>query len=168
MAGRDAETRRKARAAYIFKRQPGSLIAVQLKISEATFARWKKAAKEGGDDWDMARTANLIAGEGLESVLRVMIDEFVVMAQSVIEEIKTASTITIADKVKAIVSMADAMNKMTVSAGKLAPKISELGVAQDVMRRFLDFVRAEFPQHAAVILEIIEPFGEHLVEAYTT
>lgn len=168
MARRDGETRRKARAAYIFKRQPGSLIAAQLKISEATFARWKKAAKEGGDDWDMARTASQIAGEGLEEVLRNLIDEFVVMATSVMEEVKAADNLSLTDKVKALVSMADAMNKMTVSAGKLAPKISELGVAQDVMRRFLDFVRAEFPQHAAVILEIIEPFGEHLVEAYTS
>lgn len=167
MARSDAETRRKARAAYIFKRKPGSLIAAELKISEATFARWKKAAREAGDDWDMARTANQISGEGLESVMRVLVDEFTILAQSVLEEIKAAGTISISDKVKAIVSIADAMNKMTISAGKLAPKISELGVAQDVMRRFLDFVRAEFPQHAPVILEIIEPFGEHLVEAYT-
>lgn len=30
----------------------------------------------------------------------------------------------------------------------------------------LEFVRTEFPQHASVMLEILEPFGETLVGAY--
>lgn len=168
MARRDAETQRKARASYIFKRLPGSLVALQLGISEATFARWKKAAKAAGDDWDLAKAANTIAGEGLEAVVAAVVDDFMAMAQALLDDIKVSDKLSIAEKVKHLTSLADAMNKMTVSAGKLAPKISELGVAQDVMRRLLDFVRSEFPQHAAVILEIIEPFGDHLVEAYGT
>lgn len=164
---RDLETRRKARAEYVYKRLPGALIAVQLRISEATFARWKRAAKEAGDDWDMARAANTIAGQGLEAVVSHVVEDFTVMAQALLDEIKQNHGLTPGDKVKYLTSLADAMQKMVASAGKLAPKISELGVAQDVLRRLLDFVRAEFPQHAAAILEIIQPFGDHLVEAYT-
>lgn len=159
------EIRRRARADYVFKRMPASMIAISLQVSEATIGRWKKTAKEAGDDWDIARSANTIAGEGLEAVVGTVIEDFMVMSQALLEEIKHGE-LSIADKVKHLTSLADAMNKMTISAGKLAPKISELGVAQDVMRKLVAFVRSEFPQHAAVILEIIEPFGDSLAEAY--
>jgi hypothetical protein len=36
------------------------------------------------------------------------------------------------------------------------------------MSHLLDFVRQYFPQHAAAILEIIEPFGERLAGLYTS
>ena len=57
---------------------------------------------------------------------------------------------------------------MAASAKRFAPKVSELGVAQDVMAKLLDFVREEFPHHSAAILEIIEPFGARLTEIYTS
>ncbi len=66
-----------------------------------------------------------------------------------------------------LVSLSDAMTKMAASAKRFAPKVSELGVAQDVMAKLLEFVRETFPQHTAAILEIIEPFGEHLAGIYT-
>ena len=63
-------------------------------------------------------------------------------------------------------SLSDAFNKMVASAGRVAPKISELGVANDVLQRQAEFIREFYPQHAAAFLEIIEPFGERLVEVY--
>ncbi len=115
----------------------------------------------------MARSASIIAGEGIETVVSSVVEDFMIMAQALLEEIKNGE-LTMDQKVKQLVALADAMTKMTASAGKLAPKISELGVAQDVMRHLLDFVRQHFPQHAAVILEIIEPFGERLAGLYTS
>ena len=115
-------------------------IAAIHKISPSTFARWKRAAKEQGDNWDIARSASIIAGEGVEVVVSTVIEEFMIMAQSLLEEIKNGN-LNLEQKVKSLVSLADAMTKMTASAGKLAPKISELGVAQDVLSQMLDFVR---------------------------
>lgn len=163
----EKETRRKARSDYVYRRMTGATIALALNISQATFGRWKKAAKAAGDDWDIARSASIIAGEGIETVVSSVVEDFMIMAQSLLEEIKTGD-LTMEQKVKHLVALADAMTKMTASAGKLAPKISELGVAQDVMRHLLDFVRQNFPQHAAAILEIIEPFGERLAGLYTS
>lgn len=165
MAKTPQEIRRRARNDYIFKRLTGSLIAIELGISDGTFGRWKKEAKEAGDDWDRARSAHQIAGEGLEAVVGAVIEDFMIMSQAALDEIKEGQ-LPIADKIRFLTSIADAMNKMTVSAGKLAPRISELGVAQDVMQKLIAFVRADFPQYAPTILEIIEPFGETLVEAY--
>ncbi len=163
----EQDKRRKARADYIYRRMTGATISMTLDISQATFGRWKKAAKDAGDDWDIARTASIMAGEGIETVVSSVIEDFMIMAQSVLEQIKHGE-LPLDQKVKHLVALADAMTKMTTSAGKLAPKISELGVAQDVMQYLVDFVREKFPQHVAAILEIIEPFGESLARRYAS
>jgi hypothetical protein len=159
------DRRRKARSDYIYRRMTGSTVAALHGISEATFGRWKRAAKEAGDDWDVARSAAIIAGEGIEAVVSSVLEDFMIMAQSLLDEIKQVA-LPLEQKVRHLVALADAMTKMTSSAGKLAPRISELGVAQDVISQLLDFVRTHFPQHAAAILEIVEPFGERLAGLY--
>ena len=164
MASSD-DIRRKARSDFVYRRMTGKTISLAYDISEATFGRWKKAAKAAGDDWDLARSASVIAGEGMEAVVSSVLEDFMIQAQSLLEDIKSGD-LPIDQKVRHLVALADAMTKMTASAGRLAPKISELGVAQDVMKHLLEFVRANFPQHAAAILEIIEPFGERLAGLY--
>ncbi|GAA0311625.1 MULTISPECIES: DUF1804 family protein [Rhodovulum] len=166
MAASD-DTRRKARSDYVYRRMTGATIATAYGINQATFGRWKKTAKAAGDDWDLARSASIIAGEGIETVVSSVLEDFMIMAQSLLDEIKNGE-LPMDQKVRHLVALADAMTKMTASAGKLAPKISELGVAQNVMHHLLDFVRQHFPQHAAAILEIIEPFGERLTGLYSS
>lgn len=161
----DMDKRRKARSDYVYRRMSQATIAMAIGISQATFGRWKKAAKENGDDWDIARSASLMAGEGIETVVSSVVEDFMIMAQSLLDDIKNGE-LALDQKVKHLVALADAMTKMTASAGKLAPKISELGVAQDVMQYLVEFVRENFPQHIAAILEIIEPFGEQLARRY--
>lgn len=161
----DMDARRKARSDYVYRRMTATTISMTLGISQATFGRWKKSAKENGDDWDIARSASLMAGEGIETVVSSVVEDFMIMAQSLLDDIKNGE-LPLDQKVKHLVALADAMTKMTASAGKLAPKISELGVAQDVMQYLVEFVRENFPQHIAVILEIIEPFGEQLARRY--
>ncbi|TKD17944.1 DUF1804 family protein [Rhodobacter capsulatus] len=167
MARNNEDVRRKARSDYVFRRFTAATIAAAYGISEATVGRWKKAAKEQGDDWEKARTAHVIAGEGVEAVVSTVVEDFMMQAQEILEEIKSGEHST-KEKVAMLVSLSDAMTKMAASAKKFAPKISELGVAQHVMREMLDFVRENFPQHSAAILEIIEPFSERLAEIYTS
>lgn len=160
------DLKRKVRSDFVYRRMMQSTIAAAYGLSEATIGRWKKEAKEkNGDDWDMARTAHVIAGEGIETVVSTVLEDFMIQAQSTLDELKNGQHTT-QEKVGMLVALADAMTKITASAKRLAPKISELGVAQDVMSKFLDFVREHFPQHATVILEILEPFGEKLAELY--
>lgn len=161
------ELRRKARSDYVFRRFTQATIAAAYGISEATVGRWKKAAKEQGDDWDKARTAHVIAGEGVEAVVSSVVEDFMIQAQAILDEIKHGEHDT-QQKVTLLVALSDAMTKMAASAKRFAPKVSELGVAQDVMQKLLEFVQEEFPHHASAILEIIEPFGERLTEHYTS
>ncbi len=85
------DVKRKARSDYIFRRMMQSTIATAYGISEATVGRWKKAAKDNGDDWDKLRTAHVIAGEGVEVVVSSVVEEFMIQAQSILDEIKVGN-----------------------------------------------------------------------------
>ncbi|MCH2165923.1 MAG: DUF1804 family protein [Marinovum sp.] len=168
----DSDKRRQARSEYVYKRKTLAMIGLSVGVSSNTIGRWKRAAKAIGDDWDTARSAHMIAGEGLDAVITTVVEEFMIMAQAAIDDLKADALknrddqMPIDKRISMMTSLADAMTKMTNSAGKLAPKISELGVAQDVIRRLMEFVKEHYPDHAHVILQIAEPFSDHLVEAY--
>lgn len=164
----DLDTRRKARSDYVYRRMSLSTIALTLNVSQATIGRWKKAAKEDGDDWDMARSAAVIAGEGLDTVVSSVVEDFVIMAQALLDEVKNNKDLNIDQKIKHMVALGDAMVKVTASAGKLAPKISELGVAQSVVRHLIEFVQEQFPQHISVVQEILVPFGDRIASAFSS
>lgn len=161
-----ADKKRTARRLFVLERQAIPTMAFTLGVSESTARRWKKEAKLAGDDWDVARSANALAGEGLESVVATVVEDFVALFQATIEQIKGSENIEPSEKVKLMASLSDAFNKMVASAGRVAPKLSELGVAQDVLQRFAEFIRKHHPDHAQTFLEVLEPFGEYLAEVY--
>lgn len=159
------EIKRKIRSDYVHRRMPATTIAALQKISPSTIGRMKKAAKKKGDDWDAARSASIIAGQGMDTVVSTIVEDFLLQAQALQETIKD-DELSPEAKVKCLIGLADAMIKMTSAAKRLAPKISELGVAQDVLKQMLEFVREEYPHHADAILEIVEPFGDQLTTRF--
>lgn len=163
---RDEDKKRQARKRFIFERQSVPTICLALGISDSTLRRWKKDARQLGDDWDVARSATMLAGEGLETVVASVVEDFVILFQATVEDVKSSETLQAADRVKLMASLSDAFNKMVSSAGRVAPKLSELGVANDVLSRLAEFVRIEFPQHSSAFVEILEPFGDRLAEVY--
>lgn len=162
----DAERRRDARRAFVHDRLAVPTIAITLGISEATLRRWKREARIGGDDWDTARAAATVSGAGLEQLVTQVVEEYVIAHQATLEALKSNTEISPVEKAKVLAGLADAFNKTVSSAGRLSPKISELGVAMDVLKRLGDFITQRYPQHASALLEVIEPFGDTLAEAY--
>ena len=159
------QLKKQARERYIFKRQSMPTISLALAVRASTIRRWKRDALSHMDDWDIARSAHMIAGQGLEAVVAATVEDFVILSQATIEDIK-ASGADSETKVKQLAALADAITKTVSAASRLAPKLSELGIAQDVLKRLSEFVSSEYPQHADAFLEILEPFGVELVKAY--
>ena len=112
-------------------------------------------------DYVHRRAASVMAGEGIDNVMTSILEDFMMEAHTLMQAIK-GDEVQVEDKFKSLVQLADAVTKMASSAKKFAPTISELGVAQDVLKQLLEFVRDEYPHHSQAILEIIEPFGEQL------
>jgi len=139
--------------------------AQKLKISPRTASRWKQEAFDAGDNWDKARAASLLAGEGAEAVSRVVLEEFLKLFQSTLDEI-TKEKLKPLEKAEAMSRLADAYTKTIRAIQKSAPELNRLAVASEVLQLLAKFVRDQFPAHASVFMEVLEPFGEELVKAY--
>ena len=163
---------REARRLFVVERMALPSIEVAIGVKASTVSRWKRKAKAGGDDWDLARKACLVAGEGLGPIMAATAERFVSIASQQMERIDALREIESEESpapekiVSMLASLADSMTKAVGAAGRLAPHVTQLGVAQDVLARMADFVEREFPEHAPAFLEILEPFGAELTAAY--
>lgn len=161
------ETKSKARALYVHSRYPLQTIATALDVSAVTVSRWKADARKKGDCWDMARSADTMAGEGFERLVSDAVEGFTIMFQVTMEQIRDAENMAPADKAKMMASLADSFNKMINSAGRAAPSLSKLGIATEVLSKLAEFIRSDFGEHQNAFLEILEPFGIEIAKAYS-
>lgn len=162
----DEATKRDVRTQYVHQRLALTSIALTTGVPLPTINRWKREAKDAGDNWDKARSAALISGEGISTLIAQSLEDFTVQFQSVMDELKEDTSLSSTDKVKLLATLSDAFNKTVAAASRAAPKLSALGIAYDVLQRLIKFVAREKPELADVISEILEPFGDELAEVY--
>lgn len=157
---------RAVRASYVFDQLGLEIAAMKHGIPEATARRWKRDAKQAGDDWDKARSAQMIAGGGIEDVVRQTLAVVVVQVQATVEAIQANPDMPPADKVQALASLADAYNKLMAASKRLMPETDKLAVAMDVVKRMAEFVAKKKPALAHEFVELMEPFGDEIARVY--
>lgn len=160
------ETRHQARTAYVRDLLPLDKIAVRLRVGERTLARWKLDSLNDGDDWDRARTAVRVSPENLEAMSQVLLEQFLVLHQATLEEVKNDKDMKPGEKVEAITRLADAFTKTMKAASRSAPQLSQLAIAGDVINRLARFVVEHHPEEGKALLVVLEPFGAELVKIY--
>lgn len=158
----NTQTRAAVRTSYIFEMLPLSQIATAHGVPLATLRSWKKRALDNGDDWDKLRGAQALAGEGVESIARQMVADYVVQHKALMEAVLASTEIKPAAKVAALASLADSFNKMIAASKRVLPETGELAVALRVLRLLGEYVQREYPQHANALLEVLEPFAAGL------
>lgn len=161
------KTQQKARNLYVHSHYNLSVISITLDVSNGTLARWKSNAQIGGDDWDIARSADMMSGEGFDKAVSKVIEDFMVMFQTAMDDIPNEKDLKASEKVKILASLSDAFTKMISSAGKVAPNLSKLGIATQILKLQAEFIQQKFPQHATAFLEILEPFGIEVAKEYS-
>ncbi len=157
---------RAVRAAFVFDQLGLESAAIKNGVPEATAKRWKREAKAAGDDWDKARSAQMIAGGGIEDVVRQTLAVVVQQVQATVETIQAAQDMPPAEKVKLLASLADAYNKLMAVSKRLMPETDKLAVAMDVVKRFGEHIAKHKPALAGEFVEQIEDFGEELARVY--
>lgn len=160
------DTRRAVRAAYVFDQLSLEIAAVKHGVPVATVRGWKRTGKELGDDWDKARAAQMIAGGGIEDVVRQTLGVVVQQVQATLELIQNSPDMRPEAKVQALASLADAYNKIMSASRRMMPETDKLAVATDVVKRLAEFTRTKHPKHAAALIEVLEPFADELARAY--
>ncbi|MDR0701305.1 MAG: DUF1804 family protein [Azoarcus sp.] len=161
------ETRRALRAAYVFDQMTLEVAALAKGVPVATARRWKLEAKRAGDDWDRARGAQMLAGGGMEDVVRQTLAAMVQQVQATVAEIQSGPDIPPADKVQMLASLGDAYNKLANASRRLMPETDKLGVAMDVLRRLGEFVGKTKPALAGEFVNVLEAFGDEIAKAYS-
>ncbi len=159
------EKRQALRGLYVHKGLGLDQAARSLDVSGRTATRWKQDAADQGDDWDKARAANLLAGEGAEAVSRAVLESFLNLFQTTVEQIQGEAMKPL-DKAEAMSRLADAYTKTTKAIQRSAPELSRLAVASEVIQAFAKFIKAKHPALAPGLLEVLEPFSEHVVTLY--
>lgn len=158
----DDVKKREVRRKYVVERQSLGTLALLVGVPESTLRRWKRDARDAGDDWDAARAATTLAGEGRDALIAGVIDDYVIQHQATIDDLKGKTDIAPGEKAKILASLADSFNKTISAAGRLSPQISQLGVAMKVLELLGDYIAREHPEHVLAFVEIIQPFGETL------
>ncbi len=163
---RDEQKLREPRKAYVIEGQSLPLAALAVGVPDGTARRWKREASEAGDDWDRARAAQTIQGAGRDNLLTKVVEDFVIQFQAAITAITENDNIAPLTRVEMLAKLSDAFTKTMAAAGRVSPKISELGVALDVLKRFGDYVSKNHPDGAETLIEALEGFGASLSEVY--
>ncbi|MEO5336882.1 MAG: DUF1804 family protein [Magnetospirillum sp. WYHS-4] len=166
MSRHGPEKRQALRAAYVHRRLPLPAAAAECGVPFDTARKWKDKARRDGDDWDKARAAGAMAGEAAVVLVRALIEDFINLHQSVLDAVKGDGEMPALAKVQALSMLADAFSKTMAAAGKAAPELSALAVAQEVLRMLGDFIRNNYPKHGPAFVEVLEPFGAEVAKRY--
>lgn len=160
------DTRRAVRVAFVFDQLPLEAAAIKAGVPSGTAKRWIREARAAGDDWERARSAQMIAGGGLEDVVRQTLAVVVQQVQATVEIINQSPDMDAATKVQMLVSLADAYNKLMSASKRMMPETDKLGVAMDTIKRLLEYAKGRYPSSTAMLVEMLEGFGEEVVKAY--
>lgn len=160
------ETTAKLRAAYVYDRLGIEAAADKVGISIATARRWKRDAETEGDDWDRARSAARLAGDGTAVVMQMVLDDYVTLHQATVEAVKTSTDVPPLARAEALAKLADAFTKIMSAISKASPQLNRLGVATDVLQRLSRYTAEVHPHHGEALLEVLEPFAAELARDY--
>lgn len=160
------ETSAKLRAAYVYDRLSLDAAAEKAGVSIATARRWKRDAEAGGDDWERARSAARLAGDGTQTIAQLILDDYLLLHQATVEGVKTATDVQPIQKAEILSRLADAFTKTMAAVSKASPQLNRLGVATDVLQRLSRYTAEVHPHLAEALLEVLEPFAAELARDY--
>ncbi|MDP2786622.1 MAG: DUF1804 family protein [Pseudomonadota bacterium] len=156
------DTRRAVRASFVFDQLGLEVAAVKVGVPVATARRWIREARAAGDDWERARSAQMIAGGGIEDVVRQTLAVVVQQVQATVDAIQQSADMDPATKVQMLASLADAYNKLMAASRRLMPETDAMAIRLDTIKRLGEFIRSKHPRHLNAFAEVLEPFAAEL------
>lgn len=156
----------KLRAAYVYDRMGLDAAAEKAEVSIATARRWKRDAEASGDDWERARSAARLAGDGMQTIVQMMLEDYMALHQATVEGVKAAANVKPLEKAEVVSRLADAFTKTMAAVSKASPQLNRLGVATDVLQRLSRYTAEVHPHLAEALLEVLEPFAAELARDY--
>ena len=124
---------------------------------------WKAEAKAAGDDWNRLRAVYTLSNveATAQGVLRRMMGQYDKAAL----DLEADPDLPAVKRAEVLATLADALAKTVAANKRLMPETSDLAAAVRALGLLTALTVERYPQHAAALAEIIEPFGEVLEKA---
>lgn len=158
------ETRDTVRRLYI-EGMPLNGAAITAGVSYDTARDWKTKAQAKGDDWDTARTAYRVSDQGIDDLVKQMVEDFSRQVIVTTREVETAE-ITASEKATLLSQLADAYSKFSKAFGKINPQYSGLSVALDTLRVIVEHLKANDPAALKAFHPNLDAIGAILGKRY--
>ena len=160
----DQQVRTAVRRSYVNERLPLMAAAEKHNVPYVTARTWKRKAKKDQDDWDKARTATRMSEGGIGELTSQVIEDFAMLFQTTIADIKNADDIDPIKKAEALSRLSDAYSKTMKAASTGSPEIARLSVAMEVLKELAIFIRKHSPDDLPRFSAILDPFGQHITK----
>ncbi len=161
------QRRLEARQLYVSDGLPIGEIAQHLNIPVSTIARWRKQAKNAGDDWDSARYQVCLSSNHIEGLNRQILGRYLVMLQNTVEAIYAAE-IDPLERTKALTSLADSYNKMVGAMKRTNPEVAVADVAIQVLGIVHDTLSAKAPALKEALAGSIDEITVKIQERFSS
>jgi hypothetical protein len=159
---KSADVRALVRKHYVFDRISLEQAASLVNVAYTTAKRWKSQAAAEGDDWDKVRSASALGGGDVEQLSQQILTEMLIQFNAVLDLIKADKEMPAAKRVDLLSSLMDNIHKSMAAMRKFLPEANSLSIGMTVIRGLAEFVQERYPHHGAMLVEILEPFGDVL------
>jgi len=160
-----AEKKQQIRKLYV-QGHPLKQAAILSGVNYQTARNWKRRAANDGDDWDLVKSAKNLTRDETQNIGRSIIEDFVVLFHSTMNEVKKAEDLSAMHKADIISKLSDSYAKTINAAGKANPALNKLAVAMDVLQDLAEFIKNNNPNLLHGFLELLEPFGQEVAIKY--
>jgi hypothetical protein len=161
----DASTRSKVRAKFV-QGIPLETAAEACDVPYNTARNWKRAAKDQGDDWDVARRAKELSRGGVAEMTGQIMEDLVEQFAATMQLMRETEGMQPMDKANILLKLSDAYVKTMAAAARGNPKLDRLSVAMDVLRELAEFIADQFPDLRDKFLDVAESFGPEVVAKF--
>jgi hypothetical protein len=161
----DASTRAKVRAKFV-QGVPLETAAEACDVPYNTARNWKRAAKDQGDDWDIARRAKDLSRGGVAEMTGQIMEDLVEQFAATMQLMRETEGMQPMDKANILLKLSDAYVKTMAAAARGNPKLDRLSVAMDVIQQLCGFIVENFPDMRQPFLDAVEAFGPELAQRF--
>ncbi|MMZ41795.1 hypothetical protein D3C81_178960 [compost metagenome] len=138
-------------------------------ISVATVTRWRRDARENGDDWDKHRAALRLSSGQPEDISRNLLVEFMACQEygmSLMRQAREDGKMSAQEYGDLLVRMQDGFNKMMAASRRILPETDRLIVAAGVMEDLAAFLSSKHPALMAGFLDVLPAFQQIVEKKY--
>ncbi|MGP3123407.1 DUF1804 family protein [Serratia marcescens] len=157
---------------YIAQGIPPEVLGPMHGVSVASVIRWRRDARDAGDDWDKQRAARRLSSGIPEDITRDLLMEFLEHHRHAMEQLRKAregadGQVMPADEYASLLAkLQDGFNKMMAASKRILPETDRLIVVAGVVEDFAAFLSEKHPALMAGFLDVLPEFQQIVEKKY--